>query len=435
MSGSRAGSDRLPLSNPALDSGPYPDRCRAILSLERGREARSEISSWPGYRPTPLRSFPALAHELGLGGLWLKEEGPRFGLGSFKALGGPYGILRVLAREVERRTGSRPRSADRLAGRFRDILADLTMTCASTGNHGRSVAWGCRLLGCRCVIFVPAWVSEGRAAAIASHGAAVERVEGGYDESLARARAAAEERGWFVISDKSKGRGTEEVARDVMQGYTVLVAEALEQLEGREAEPGAGGGAESGGGPPTHVFVQAGVGGLAAAVTGHLWETFGPRRPRLVVVESERADCLRRSAIAGRPVTLEGPLDTMMGGLACAEPSPLAWEIVGPGAHFFHTISDAESVEAMRELAAPPGGDPPVALGESGAASAAGLLTAARSPEIRRRLGLGPEARRVLVIGTEGPTDQAVYERLVGHPPPEDVGPTTSGPGAPSGFR
>lgn len=431
MNGERAASGRLPFPNPGLEPGPYPDRLGSILSLERHREARSEISSWPGYRPTPLRSFPALARELGLASLWLKEEGPRLGLGSFKALGGPYGVLRILGREVEGRTGSPPRSADLIAGRFRDVVGDLTVTCASTGNHGRSVAWGCRLLGCRCVIFVPTWVSEGRAAAIASHGATVERVEGGYDESLERARRAAEERGWFVISDKSRGRDSEEVARDVMQGYTVLVAEALEQLEGGGQGPGTGG--PDAGGPPTHVFVQAGVGGLAAAVTAHLWETLGPERPRLVVVESERADCLRRSAAAGGPVRLEGPLDTMMGGLACAEPSPLAWEIVGPGAHFFQTIADADSVEAMRELAAPPGGDPPVALGESGAASAAGLLAAARSPEMRRLLGLGPEAR-VLTIGTEGATDAAVYERLVGRSPPDDVGRTSPGLGSTGGF-
>lgn len=399
----------LPLPNPGLDLGPYPERCRAILSLERHEEARAEISSWPGYVPTPLRSLAGLAGELGLDAVLLKEEGRRFGIGSFKALGGPYGVLRILADEVERRSGVRPHSVDLLAGRYADLLADETMTCASTGNHGRSVAWACGLFGCGCVIFMPDWVSEGRAAAIASHGARVELVGGGYDESLRRARAVAEERGWFVISDKSKGRGTEEVARDVMQGYTVLVAEALEGMESR-AVPDAGG-------PLSHVFVQAGVGGLAAAVTAHLWERFGSERPRVVVVESDRADCLRQSAVAGRPVTLDGPIDTMMGGLACAEPSPLAWEIVGPGSHFFQTISDSDSVEAMRRLGAPPGGDPEIGVGESGAASAAGLLMAARNHEMRRLLGLEAEAR-VLVVATEGPTDLTVYERLVGRPPP-----------------
>lgn len=407
---------RLPFPNPGLDRGPYPERCRAILNLDRHAEARTEISSWPGYERTPLRPFAGLARELGLEAVHLKEEGRRFGLGSFKALGGPYGVLRILAAEVKRRTGSRPSSTDLIEGRWADLVADLTMTCASTGNHGRSVAWGCGLLGCGCVIFVPGWVSQGRVAAIASHGARVERVDGGYDESLRRARIAAEEHGWHVISDKSRGRGTKDVARDIMQGYTVLVAEALEQLAGTP-RTGARVPASPRSRRLTHVFVQAGVGGLAAAVTSLLWERFGAGRPRIVVVESDRADCLRRSAVSGDPVTLGGPIETVMGGLACAEPSALAWEIVGLGAHFFQVVSDEESIGAMRTLAEPPAGDPPVAVGESGAASAAALLRVARDERARKRLALGSDAR-VLAIATEGATDPAVYQRLVGRPPP-----------------
>lgn len=410
---------RLPFPNPGLEPGPYPDRCRAILSLERHAEARVEISSWPGYGPTPLRALPGLAADLGVGAVWLKEEGRRFGLGSFKALGGPYGVLRILSAEVERRTGSAVGSRELIAGRFEALVGELTMTCASTGNHGRSVAWGCDLFGCGCVIFVPTWVSEARAAAIASHGARVERVDGGYDESLRRARRAAEERGWHVISDKSSRRDVPDVARDIMQGYTVMVAEALEQLGSARAGGANGPEARSATreGPPSHVFVQAGVGGLAAAVTGQLWERFGADRPRVVVVESDRADCLRRSAQAGGPISLDGPIDTLMGGLACAEPSALAWEVVGPGAHFFQVVSDEEAIDAMGRLAAPPAADPPVPVGESGAAAAAALLSTARDPEARRRLGLGPGAR-ILVIATEGATDPRLFQRLVGRPPP-----------------
>jgi diaminopropionate ammonia-lyase len=370
------------LENPHLEHRPYGDPERRIVSLERHTEAITTIRGWPGYAPTPLHPLPNLARDLGLGAIWYKDEGPRFGVGSFKALGGPYGVSRLLRRE-----GRSP--------------AGLTVTCASTGNHGRALAWAASLLGCRSVIFVPRLLSQGRAEAIASYGGEVVRVEGGYDEALRESRDTALAEGWFVISDKSEGRATEQVGRDMMQGCTVLIAEVLEQLG-----PGR---------VPTHVFVPAGVGGLAAATTAHLWEVLGDRRPKMVIVESEQADCLLQSARAGRPVTLDGPLDTMMGGLRCREPSPLAWEILRPGAHFFGAISDEASCETMRRLGAGVG-DPPIDAGESGVASAAALLSLAADPTQRGALGLSDEAT-VVLVGTEGATDARIYEQIVGRPP------------------
>jgi diaminopropionate ammonia-lyase len=370
------------LENPHLEHRPYGDPERRIVSLERHAEAITTIRGWPGYVPTPLRPLPNLARDLGLGAIWYKDEGPRFGVGSFKALGGPYGVSRLLRREGRSPTG-------------------LTVTCASTGNHGRALAWAASLLGCRSVIFVPRLLSQGRAEAIASYGGEVVRVEGGYDEALRESRDTALAEGWFVISDKSEGRATEQVGRDMMQGCTVLIAEVLEQLG-----PGR---------VPTHLFVPAGVGGLAAATTAHLWEVLGDRRPKMVIVESEQADCLLQSARAGRPVTLDGPLDTMMGGLRCREPSPLAWEILRPGAHFFGAISDEASCETMRRLGAGVG-DPPIDAGESGVASAAALLSLAADPTQRGALGLSDEAT-VVLVGTEGATDARIYEQIVGRPP------------------
>ena len=226
-------------------------------------------------------------------------------------------------------------------------------------------------------------------------------MEGGYDEALRKSRDTALTEGWLVISDKSEGQATEQIGRDMMQGCTVLIAEVLEQLP-----PGR---------IPTHVFVPAGVGGLAAATTAHLWELLGDRRPKMVIVESEEADCLLRSARAGRPVTLEGPLDTIMGGLRCREPSPLAWKILRPGAHFFGAISDEASCEMMRRLGAGEG-DPPIDAGESGAASPAALVSLAADPAQRRALDLSSDAA-VVVVGTEGATDARIYEEIVGRPP------------------
>jgi diaminopropionate ammonia-lyase len=403
------------LGNPHLERRAYGEVEREIVSLARHADAVREIRGWPGYAHTPLHRLPTLAGDLGLGAIWYKDEGPRFGVGSFKALGGPYGVSRLLRREIAARVGDTGAGPDPqvepfgleeiglegLRARYADLLAGITMTCASTGNHGRALAWAASLLGCRSVIFVPRLLSPDRAEAIASRGGEVVHVDGGYDEALRESRETARAEGWFVISDKSEGRGTEQIGRDMMQGCTVLIAEVLEQLPS--------------GTVPTHVFVQAGVGGLAAATTAHLWEALGDRRPTMVIVESEKADCLLQSVRAGRPVTLEGSLDTMLGGLKCREPSPLAWEILRPGAHFFSAISDEASISAMRRLGAG-GGDAPIDVGESGAASAAALLSLAADPAHREALGLSDGAA-VVVVGTEGATDARIFEEIVGRPP------------------
>ncbi|MBM3522699.1 MAG: pyridoxal-phosphate dependent enzyme, partial [Alphaproteobacteria bacterium] len=185
--------------------------------------------------------------------------------------------------------------------------------------------------------------------------------------------------------------GYSEIPRDVMQGYGVMVAEAIDQ-----------------GGVPTHVFVQGGVGGVAAATVGHLWERFGSARPRVIVVEPEKADCLTRSAEAGRITLLTGDLETIMAGLSCGEPSPLAWAVLDPGADAFMAIGDDTIPPAMRALA-----DHGVVGGESGVAGLAGLIAVASEPTLRARLALDA-ASRVLLFGTEGATDPALYEQLVG---------------------
>ena len=360
--------------NPRLDrASPYPAALRPILSLAAEDAARREIASWPGYAPTPLRNLPARARALGLGAIAFKEEQHRFGLRSFKALGGAYAVKKLAA------APSGPPAA---------------VCCATDGNHGRSVAWGARAAGLRCVIYIHEGVSEGRAAAIRAFGAEVRRVPGNYDDSVRIAAADAAREGWTVVSDTS-WEGYQDIPRDVMQGYGVMVGEAIAQGEG-EARP------------PTHVFVQGGVGGIAAATVAHLWERFGPARPCIVVVEPDKADCLTRSAEAGRVVHLSGDLDTIMAGLSCGEPSPLAWAVLDPGADAFMAIGDAAIAPAMRLLAAEG-----VVGGESGVAGLAALQIAAREPAMRAMLGLDA-ASRVLLFGTEGATDPALYEALVG---------------------
>jgi diaminopropionate ammonia-lyase len=362
------------LLNPHLDrSRPYGPAERAILSLAGAREAYATISRWEGYAPTPLRNLSSIAAETGVTEILYKDEGARFSLKSFKALGGAYAVDRLVAR--------------------RGSAEGLTVTCATDGNHGRAVAWGARRAGVKAVIYVHEGVSEGRAEAIRSFGADVVREGSNYDASVRASAEAAARNSWQIVSDTS-WPGYEDVPRDVMQGYAVLAMEA-----------------EAAGARPTHVFVQGGVGGIAAAVLSYRWETYGADRPKLIVVEPDKAACLFESAKAGRVTTVTGDLDTVMAGLACGEPSILAWRLLAPGAHAFMTVVDADAVAAMKRLAGLG-----VVGGESGVAGLAGYLAAAVDPAMRAALAIDAGSR-VLFYGTEGATDPAVYTELVGETP------------------
>ena len=359
-----------------LHENPRPGAPGIVVLPEGGfRRAREEITAWPGYAPTPLHDLPPG----GFARLAYKDEGPRFGLGSFKALGGAYAVQRLAVMELSRR-GVRTTGAELLASR---AAADLTVTCATDGNHGRSVAWGAQRIGAACVIYVHETVSQGRRDAIAAYGAEVREVPGNYDDAVREAASAAEANGWHVVSDTSYP-GYTETPRDVMQGYRLMADEALDQM----------------GEAPTHVFIQGGVGGVAAAVATQLRARRIPAR--LVVVEPDEAACLLASAEAGALTIVPGDLPTLMAGLACGEPSLLAWQELERSAAAFMAVPDAAAVEAMRALKALG-----ITAGESAVAGLCGAILAARDG----RLGLGADSR-VLVFGTEGATDPEVYARL-----------------------
>jgi diaminopropionate ammonia-lyase len=385
-------------NNPrSIRSAPYSAGGRdAILSLSALERAKREITAWTGYQPTPLRELSGLAKTLGIRKIFYKDEAERFGLGSFKALGGAYAVFRLLQQEIRKQSRQDANARDILSGRYAHITSALTVTCATDGNHGRSVAWGARTFGCRCVIYVHATVSEGRCKAIASYGAEVRRVPGNYDNAVRQAAADAAANGWHVVSDTSY-EGYTDVPRDVMQGYSLMVEEALDQANRA----------------PTHVFVQGGVGGLAAGVCSYLWERLGAERPIFVVVEPDKADCLYRSAEAGRPSAVTGALDTIMAGLACGEVSLLAWKILESGADAFMTISDEAAAQTMRLLANSPFSDTPIVAGESAVAGLSGLIIACSNQDVRARLLLRSDSV-AMVFGTEGATDPEVYRRIVG---------------------
>ncbi len=381
------------IANPlARPDAPWTTAQNDILSDAALAEARRVVSSWQGYAPTPLVALPGLAAEAGVASLHLKDEAGRFGIGSFKALGGAYAVARVLARELSDRTGRAISVEEATTGL--PEAAQVTVTCATDGNHGRSVAWGAQRFGCRAVIFIHATVSEGRRAAIARYGAEVRRVKGDYDDSVRIAAETAARDGWHVVSDTS-WEGYLDVPRHVMQGYEIMAAEAFEALHE----------------PPTHIFLQTGVGGMAAAVAALARRRWGAARPRVVLADPEGAACWARSFAKGAPAPAEGEVETMQAGLACGEVSRLAWEILKDHADGVATVPDGLVPGAMRRLAHPLPGDPPVIAGESAVAGLIVLLHA--DPTMRKALGLDASSR-VLVFSTEGDTDPELYRQIVG---------------------
>ena len=373
----------------------------AVLGIEAADKVDRYLAHRPDHVPTPLHSLPGLAGELGIGSVYCKDEGERLGLGSFKALGGSYAVVRLVLEAAERQFGRPVDIAELRTPRVRAVAEGLTFGCATDGNHGRSVAAGAHMVGARAAIFVHEGVSLQRVAAIQRFGAEVIRVPGMYDDAVAEATRRCTEEGWTVVSDTS-WPSYEQIPGLVMQGYTALVGEALKAVPGL----------------PTHAFVQAGVGGLAAAVAGHLMEVLGERRPRFIVVEPVRAACVLESARAGRPVRIPHGERTVMAMLECYEPSLVAWRVLSRAADAFMTVDEEDAVAIMRRLARPPAGDPPIVAGESGGVGLAGLARAAEDDAIRTALSLDSHSR-VLVINTEGATDPDQYRELLGATPAE----------------
>lgn len=376
------------------------------------RLARSFHCQLPGYRISPLKSLPRLAAMTGLGGIWVKDESARLSLSSFKVLGGSFAIYRHLVSRLG--WESRQPAFDELtAEAVRPRLGEITFAAATDGNHGRGVAWSATQLGFPSVIYVHKLTSQNRIDAIKHNGARVVVVDGTYDDAVRQVSEDAARNGWQVISDTS-WPGYTDIPLWVMQGYTTMLSEAQEQF------------AAQGLIRPSHVLVQAGVGSLAAAAIGYYAQVFGADRPRTMVVEPTRAACLFASAEAGdgQPRSVGGNLDTIMAGLACGEPNPIAWRILWDCADFFARCPDYVAAKGMRVYGVPLAGDPFIVSGESGAVTLGALMFTLQRPEyepLRAALGLGPDSQ-VLLINSEGNTDPDEFRRVVwegGNPVPD----------------
>jgi diaminopropionate ammonia-lyase len=353
----------------------------------------------PGYQPTPLVGMPALARELGVGAVWVKDESKRFGLNAFKVLGASYAIFRFLKSRAPGLS-----AAHFLDPETRKQIPSLTFTTATDGNHGRAVAWTAAKLGQKAVIYVPGNTVRARIAALEGEGADVVVVDGTYDDTVKRAASDAQTHGRQVISDTA-WEGYTEIPRWIMEGYETLFAEVDAQRRQRGASAA-----------PAAVFLQAGVGGMAYAGACH-YRRLGDTA-RLVCVEPVDADCLLESIRSpdGSAQVSKGKQDSIMAGLNCGTPSLVAWPLLREALDGFLAVDDEYARQAMRRLAKGGGGDPHLTSGESGAAGLAGLLAFAGEPGLTRAregLGLGAGADIVL-ISTEGATDPDSYGRIVG---------------------
>ena len=358
--------------------------------------------SLPEYEQTPLISVPALADQLGVGQILVKDESHRFGLKAFKALGATYAIYRYLKRDIDTHGDSLPDASEFY--RTPDIIqpGSYTFCTATDGNHGRGVAWAARKLNQRAVIYMPENTVPARIENIRSENAEVIIVDGNYDEAVRRCAADAEKHGWQIISDTS-WPGYEEIPRWIMAGYTTMFRE-IHETPGEPADVDI-------------VFVQAGVGSLAAAVAWYYNKANTGQTAKLVSVEPTDADCLLESirSPGGNPTQSLGKQDSVMAGLNCGTPSEVAWPLIKTGFDLFMSIPDHYSIEAMRRYYYPQGNDPQIISGESGAAGLAALIALLDSDSLtlaRESLGLTSNSK-ILLLNTEGDTDPANFNAVV----------------------
>ena len=380
------------------------DKELAVMSLENVAKARTFHRSFPQYSVTPLAELSGMAKELGLSGLYVKDESYRFGLNAFKVLGGSFAMARYIAQKTGKDVSAM--SYEYLTSeKLKEEFGQATFFTATDGNHGRGVAWAANKLGQKAVVHMPKGSVKTRFDNIAREGAQVSIEELNYDDCvrMAAAEAAATPNG--VVVQDTAWEGYEEIPAWIMQGYGTMASEAADQLR------------ELGAGRPTHVFVQAGVGSLAGAIQGFFVNRYPDCPPTVIVMEAKAADCLYQGAVAGdgKPRFVTGDLQTIMAGLACGEPNTIGWDILKNHTAAFLSCPDWVAAKGMRMLSAPVKGDPRVISGESGAVGR-GVISTVMTDEayadFRAAVGLDSSSR-VLMFSTEGDTDPVNYKKVV----------------------
>lgn len=378
-------------------------KAREMFPIERAHDARKFQRQIPGFSMTPLVALPNLAQLLGVGGIYVKNEAERLNMNSFKVMGGSYAVYRLVRQLLGKE--NEDLSFEYLTSKeCHDLLGDVVFCSATDGNHGRGLAWACKQLNHPCKIYVHSETSQPRIDAIARFGAEVTVVKGNYDDAVRQAAEDAKKNGWHIVSDTS-WPGYEEIPSWIMQGYTTILLEAQEQFSAMGITK------------PTHVIVQAGVGAMAASVVGFYTALFPNDPPLFIVVEPDKAACIYESVAAGdgKCHSVKGDLDTIMAGLACGDPSPVAFDILYNNADIFIQTPDNVAARGMRILGCPLKGDPMVISGESGAVPLGtlfALCTDEIDDELKQALHLNQDSQ-VFMVNTEGNTDPIEFRRIL----------------------
>ena len=370
-----------------------------FLSLGHAKKVQEFHASFPIYEFTPLAEMKNTAKDMGLGNVYIKDESYRFGLNAFKVLGGSYSIGNYLAKKLGENISDLPYEK-LISDEIREKLGEITFITATDGNHGRGVAWTAKQLRQKSVVYMPKGSSKERLKNIQAEGAEASITDLNYDEAVRLAYSEAQEKGWVMVQDTA-WEGYEDIPTWIIQGYGTMGYEAYTQLKEK----------------PTHIFLQAGVGSLAGAITGFFSSIYGEERPIITIVEPNKADCVFRTADAndGKLHFVTGDMDTLMAGLACGEPCSIGWEILRDYADNFISCPDYAAAQGMRILGNPAHGDSKVISGESGAAAFGCVAEIMRNPElkdIKEKLKLD-ENSKVLFFSTEGDTDKESYKSIV----------------------
>ena len=376
-----------------FDQTPWQSQDKEIpqfLNLEKAREVLNFHSSFAQYAATNCVHLNDLAEHLGVSKIMIKDESTRFGLPAFKVLGASYAMAKVLAEDLgfEQKLPGFPELQELIKKSGKEYL----FVTATDGNHGHGVAWVAQQLGCKAIVYMPQGSKEVRLKRVRDLGSEAITVDGNYDDAVRQAAKTAEERGALLVQDTA-WPGYERIPSFIMQGYTTMALEAFEQISE----------------PPTHIFVQAGVGSMAGAVTAFYAQAYEDYQPQVIVVEPVKAACYLQSVQAkdGQIHNVGGDLATVMAGLACGEINPLAWPIMRDYADGFAAMPDDWALEGVARLNYPVNSDEKVTVGESGVAGFALLYQLLTNPELgglKKELNLN-ENSKILCFNTEGVTD------------------------------
>lgn len=368
------------------------------LGLDIAQRVNRFHKSFPLYEPTPLRELSHLALEMGVKNIYVKDESYRFGLNAFKVLGGSYAIGSYIAEKMNMSIEELP--FEKMIS-IREKLGDITFISATDGNHGRGVAWTVNQLKQKSVIYMPKGSALERLENIKEVGATAEITDLNYDNAVRLADQHAKENNWVLIQDTS-WEGYEDIPTYIMQGYTTMAYETYNQMEEKK---------------PTHIFLQAGVGSFAAAVSGFFASVYGEERPVITIVEPNEAACIFKTmkAADGKIHPVTGDMNTIMAGLACGEPVTVGVDILRNYADNFVSCPDYVAAQGMRVLSSPVASDLRIVAGESGAAGfglAYEVIVNKDLEQLKEQLKID-ENSVLLFFNTEGDTDRENYKRIV----------------------